>query len=124
FSIRLLVRDAAGNIAERPAGLIASVVTPKELRGKGYATAMLEQYFAANATGSFILYSDVGPAFYERFGFTAFPVGNIEKEAQATDAPDRAEPLSLDEFATALDKVRCRVLGGAEVPSAAVAADK
>lgn len=54
---------------------IGSVVTPPRFRGKGYASEMLTECLrmADLATDLVILYSDIHPAFYERFAFRALP---------------------------------------------------
>lgn len=55
---------------------IGAVFTPPELRGRGYASAMLatlmDREHAAGLDALF-LFSDIEPAFYETLGFLAFP---------------------------------------------------
>lgn len=53
--------------------LLASVVTPVEQRGNGYASAMLEALLGKRGDKPWILFSDVGPEFYARWGFKAIP---------------------------------------------------
>ena len=52
-----------------------SVLTPAEYTGKGYATGLLK-YCIENIIEEnpmVFLYSEINPAFYERFGFQALP---------------------------------------------------
>lgn len=56
----------------------ASVFTEEQLRGKGHAAKLLEGVMkkieqADGQTQAFILFSEVGPALYERLGFKALP---------------------------------------------------
>jgi GNAT superfamily N-acetyltransferase len=51
---------------------IAAVCTPAELRRRGHATAIIEQLVDAERGGGAMaaaLFSEIGPAFYERLGF-------------------------------------------------------
>jgi GNAT superfamily N-acetyltransferase len=55
---------------------IGAVFTPPELRGRGYASAMLGALLDAESaagTDFAFLFSDIHPAFYERLGFLALP---------------------------------------------------
>ncbi len=57
---------------------VASVFTEKKLRGKGYATEMMNQLVVElkrrdPSAQAVILFSDVGPGLYERSGFVAIP---------------------------------------------------
>jgi len=60
---------------------IGSVVTPPRFRGKGYASEMLTHCLrmADLSTDIVFLYSDVAPAFYERFAFRALPDAHQSK---------------------------------------------
>ena len=53
----------------REAWLIASVVTPKACRGSGYASQLITALLASQPERSALLFSDIDPAFYQRFGF-------------------------------------------------------
>jgi len=69
----------------RAAG-IGAVFTPPDLRGRGYATALLGAFLdAERAAGTDLayLFSDIHPAFYERLGFTALPSRTISLRADA-----------------------------------------
>ena len=54
---------------------IGSVVTPQEFRGIGYATELLRGCISlVDKTNAIILlYSDINPRFYEKFGFRILP---------------------------------------------------
>ena len=63
---------------------IGAVFTPDELRGRGYATALLGAFLdAERAAGTDLayLFSDIHPAFYERIGFVALPSRTISLRA-------------------------------------------
>jgi len=67
--------DAAG---------IGAVFTPDELRGRGYATALLGAFLDAErdaGTDLAYLFSDIHPAFYQRLGFAALPSRTIALRA-------------------------------------------
>jgi GNAT superfamily N-acetyltransferase len=60
---------------------IGAVFTPAEARGHGYATRLLEQVIdEARAAGvaAAMLFSEIGTAFYERLGFRAVPVDEVD----------------------------------------------
>jgi GNAT superfamily N-acetyltransferase len=55
---------------------IGAVFTPEASRGRGYATAFLGALLDAERAGGtdiVYLFSDIGPAFYERMGFVRLP---------------------------------------------------
>jgi len=56
---------------------IGAVFTPPELRGRGHATALLEHILeAGRADGAAMamLFSEISPRYYERFGFSVVPM--------------------------------------------------
>jgi GNAT superfamily N-acetyltransferase len=58
------------------AAAVGAVFTPKALRGRGYATALLGALLDAEraaGTDFIFLFSDIHPAFYQRLGFVALP---------------------------------------------------
>ncbi len=66
---------------------IGSVFTPRELRGRGAASAMIAHLVdAANTEGHefVLLFSDIGPALYERLDFVPMPL-----EQATLDGADR-----------------------------------
>ncbi|HEX3548822.1 MAG TPA: GNAT family N-acetyltransferase [Candidatus Elarobacter sp.] len=78
---------------------IGAVFTPPELRGRGYATALLGALLDAErdaGTDLAYLFSDIHPAFYERLGFVALPSRAIALRADAL-APDRVPIAALDD---------------------------
>jgi predicted N-acetyltransferase YhbS len=63
---------------------IGAVYTPAELRGRGYATALLGAFLDAErdaGTDLAYLFSDIHPAFYARLGFVALPSRTIALRA-------------------------------------------
>ncbi len=85
-----------GERGYRAAG-IGAVFTPRELRGRGYATALLGAFLdAERAAGTDLayLFSDIHPAFYERLGFRALRSRTISLRADALSG-DRIEVVPL-----------------------------
>ncbi|GAC1416098.1 MAG: hypothetical protein NVSMB64_26310 [Candidatus Velthaea sp.] len=77
-----------GSLTLRAAG-IGAVFTPPDLRGRGYASAMLGAFLdAERAAGTDVayLFSDIHPSFYERLGFIALPSRSISLRADALPA--------------------------------------
>jgi GNAT superfamily N-acetyltransferase len=57
-----------------------AVYTPPERRGRGHAAALLEQLLArAKADGALMaaLFSEIGPAYYQRLGFAVVPLNEV-----------------------------------------------
>ncbi len=74
-----------GERALRAAG-IGAVFTPPELRGRGYASAMIGALLdreRAGGTDVAYLFSDIHPVFYERLGFITLPSRTISLRADA-----------------------------------------
>jgi len=77
-----------GERSYRAAG-IGAVFTPTDLRGRGYATAMLGVLLdseLAGGTDFAYLFSDIHPLFYERLGFIALPSRTISLRADSLPA--------------------------------------
>lgn len=56
---------------------LANLFTPEPLRGRGYATRLLEgtlDHFEREGHAVFYLLSDIGPDFYARLGFRPLPL--------------------------------------------------
>ncbi len=59
---------------------IGAVLTPREMRGQGHASALVEGLVArAQREGALLasLFSEIGAAFYERLGFTGVPLDEV-----------------------------------------------
>lgn len=52
---------------------IGSVVVEPGFRGQGLGTALLTQCMDKHPAAAFMLYSEIGTAYYERLGFQALP---------------------------------------------------
>lgn len=77
---------------------IGAVFTPPELRGRGYASALIGVLLdSERAAGTDVayLFSDIHPTFYERLGFVALPSRSISLRAD-TLPPTRlaVEPIA------------------------------
>jgi predicted N-acetyltransferase YhbS len=87
---------------------IGAVFTPDELRGRGYATALLGAFLDAErdaGTDFSYLFSDIQPAFYERLGFVALPSRTISLRADML-LTERVEVAALgDADAAAVRRV-------------------
>lgn len=97
-----------GERAYRAAG-IGAVFTPPDLRGRGYATALLGALLdAERAAGTDLayLFSDIHPAFYERIGFVALPSRLIALRADRLPA-QRTAVVTLDHDEHAAAMRRC-----------------
>lgn len=96
-----------GERSYRAAG-IGAVFTPDDLRGRGYATALLGAFLDAErdaGTDCAYLFSDIHPAFYERLGFVALPSRTITLRADTLIA-ERVEIATLgDDDVTAIRRV-------------------
>jgi GNAT superfamily N-acetyltransferase len=81
---------------------IASVFTPKTLRGRGYASAMLGMSLdRARAEGYDVayLFSDIGTPFYEQLGFRALPSREVVLRADVLPSRRLAlAPLTEDDW--------------------------
>lgn len=64
---------------------IGSVLTPKTHAGKGFATELMKSCMKAvyDEDTLIFLFSDINPAFYERFGFRILP-SELQKSAKST----------------------------------------
>lgn len=59
---------------------LGAVFTPKSERGHGHATTLLRRMLddaAAEGFGLALLFSDIGPRYYERLGFRQLPVNQL-----------------------------------------------
>lgn len=94
-----------------PGEILASVVTPKALRGKGYAQQMMKHYVASLGERTGVLYSDIGPEFYAKLGYRPFP--RVECEiplVRVTTEWANIESAPVSEVHQAMDTARNRFL--------------
>ena len=96
-----------GERTYRAAG-IGALFTSPELRGRGYATALVAAFLDAEreaGTDLVYLFSDLHPAFYERLGFVTLPSRTIALRADMLTS-ERIEVVPLGERdATAVRRV-------------------
>ncbi|WKA51891.1 GNAT family N-acetyltransferase [Planococcus liqunii] len=52
---------------------IGSIVVEPEFRGKGVGAQLIQESLKLHPDAAFMLYSEIGAAYYERFGFRALP---------------------------------------------------
>jgi hypothetical protein len=68
--VRFFFKESPINpVVERDGFLIASVITPDKFRNQGYASLLIEKFLSQETLKIGVLYSDIGPKFYEKFGF-------------------------------------------------------
>ncbi len=68
---------------------IGAVFTPRALRGRGYASALIGTLLDAERAGGSdvaFLFSDIHPSFYERLGFIALPSRTLSLRADTLPA--------------------------------------
>lgn len=118
-SMDVLSVQVLSNTASNPESgfLIASVLTPSEWRGKGYATELLKAFLESHSDSPVVLYSDIDSKFYERFGFCLRPIVAVEERVQDTSSRDH-DPITLGAFCVALRELRMRRLRELTTPAA------
>ncbi len=91
-------------IEEREGFLIASVITPVQHRHKGYASFLLKEFLSRQKWNLGILYSDIGPKFYEGLDFQktgvqvreiSEPFPKSKSQIQALEMPRWIEKVRL-----------------------------
>lgn len=122
LQISLLARVGEAGPVELPGILLASVLTAPEDRKNGYATTLISKFFDKAQTASGVLYSDIGPPFYERFGFRATPVRAREIAAVPGAGPP-VIPLPFERGVKDLQAIRLSAMAQAPAPSATVLPD-
>lgn len=75
--------------------LIASVITPPQHRLKGYASLLLNRFFEKIDFEIGVLYSDIGPKFYEKWGFKKTQAAVFEVEAVPTKNQPTIKEMEL-----------------------------
>ncbi|MSP19903.1 MAG: N-acetyltransferase [Bdellovibrionales bacterium] len=85
-------------ILEKAGFLIASVITPIDQRGRGYASHLLDEFLKIQPWDVGVLHSDVGPAFYEKWGFKKTEAKLYEVDQAVSQPPTsmRIEMKSID----------------------------
>ena len=67
---------------------VGAVFTPESQRGHGHALAIikaLEDQALSDGAEMSLLFSEIGPSFYERLGYARVPVTTVEIEVQTKD---------------------------------------
>jgi predicted N-acetyltransferase YhbS len=75
---------------------IGAVFAQPDQRGRGFATLLIEQLLAraeSRGVGLALLFSEIGPIYYERLGFTVVPT--FETELRIARPPSRGAPAVL-----------------------------
>jgi GNAT superfamily N-acetyltransferase len=70
----------------RPVLGIGAVFTPPDLRRRGFARRLIERMIeeaAARGVGGALLFSEIGPEYYARLGFSVVPVDDVRLEVRA-----------------------------------------
>ncbi|KAJ3055828.1 hypothetical protein HK097_009031 [Rhizophlyctis rosea] len=105
----MLLGDGKGGVKEGVCVSIASVFTPEQHRGKGYAgmllTVIMEMIKADETVLASTLYSEVGKTYYAKFGWDYAPsyVGTILVESYPETNPSTPPtPILASEIATVI----------------------
>jgi len=86
--------------------LIASVVTPIQHRRKGYATYLIQEFLKNQKFDIGVLYSDIGPQFYERYDFRKTMVQAREMVEPFGESSIEPAILSAENWLSRLAEVR------------------
>ncbi|MGD9904619.1 MAG: GNAT family N-acetyltransferase [Vicinamibacterales bacterium] len=103
---------------------LGALFTPRELRGRGAASALVAHLVdAANTEGYefVLLFSEIGPAFYERLEFVPVP---LEQTALAVDVKGGGAPAMLVRAGDDRDIPHLADLGAARAAGARFALDR
>lgn len=74
---------------------LGAVFTPPDLRRRGCAAELLRRVLSsAEAEGArlALLFSEIGPRYYERFGFRSLPITQLALDVRAAGARDHSTP--------------------------------
>ncbi len=74
--------DLSGRLDGQPIRILGlgAVFTPESERGRGHAATLLRRVLddgAAGGSGLALLFSDIGPRYYERLGFRRLPINQV-----------------------------------------------
>lgn len=103
---------------------IAAVFTPPEARGQGHAARLIEQVLAdetARGTGAALLFSEIGEAYYERFGFVPVPLATL---TVGVDVTRGGSPAMLVRAGDETDLASIAEMGRLRAASARFALDR
>lgn len=96
---------------------IGAVFTPPDRRGRGGASALVRELLDAGAAAGYdlaLLFSEIGPAFYERFGFVAVPLVESTLDVrEGRGAPGMLVRTGVDADAPALAAMSAALAQGA-----------
>ncbi len=93
-------------IVVREGFLIASVLTPIQHRRKGYASHLMKDFLSRQSLGIGVLYSDIGPKFYERYGFQKTKVQSRELVEPFVSTSIEPVPIELNDWIEKVNSVR------------------
>jgi predicted N-acetyltransferase YhbS len=90
--------DLAARIGSRtiPVLGIGAVFTPPDLRGRGLARNLIDLMIseaAQDGIDAALLFSEIGPDYYARFGFTVVPIETVTLEVKADREGSPAVPV-------------------------------
>ena len=101
-----------GTFNDKPTFLVVSFIVPKEYRGRGYGTQLFE-WVVEREPGMGILYSDISPDFYTKYGYELFPMYACELPAGAGPS-ETWRGLSVGGFVEVLNAQREASIRGHE----------
>lgn len=110
LQVRIAMKVAGKEIENRDGFLIASVMTPVEERTRGYASKLLGDFFSENSEAPMVLYSDIEPKFYAKWGFHERQAFAVQSTMDKTAVPEKFERVSSEEFAIHAQETRALLL--------------
>lgn len=116
----LLVTDGKGHVATVENWHLASVLTLPAFRKQGVGSALIRAYFDHQKPTWSTLFSGIGAAFYERFGYHVSPAWHVQQAAVASKTrPWQVTEIDAAAFDTAQTHFRKQLLLKSSVPVAA-----
>lgn len=110
LEVKLLMRKN-DKAEEEGAFLLCSCVVPENLRKNGYAKELIKQFLELRGKPVGILYSDIGPGYYEQFGFSLRKVFLVDGKAKKSSS-HTITTISESEFIKKLYTIREKELLG------------